>query len=33
MQRRARWLLDDMDRLILPPLDERLEPDAKGVAP
>ena len=33
MQRRARWLLDDIDRLILPPLDERLEPDAKGVAP
>lgn len=33
MQRRARWLLDDIDRLILPPLDERLESDAKGVAP
>jgi predicted anti-sigma-YlaC factor YlaD len=33
MQRRARWLLDSMDRLILPPLDDLPNEEAKGDSP
>jgi predicted anti-sigma-YlaC factor YlaD len=33
MQRRARWLLEDMDRLILPPLDDVADMETEGDQP